>query len=59
MTSPEYKGKECQAVLRKDGKCIRGKNGNMLVTFGDIPVTVLARQLRKIKIAEDDTLQAG
>jgi len=50
LTSPEYKGKECDAVRREDGKCIRGKNGSMLVSFAGIPVVVIGRLLRKIKI---------
>lgn len=41
-------GKACSAV-RRNGKCIRGRNGNMLVTFEDRTVVVIARQLRKIK----------
>lgn len=48
MTDPKYKGSECSAV-RVNGKCVRGRNGNMLVRFanGEL-VNVLARQLRKI-----------
>ncbi len=49
FTDHELKGKECSAVLRPDGKCIRGKNSNMLVSFNGKPVVVLARQLRKVK----------
>lgn len=49
FTDPELKGKQCEAVRRPDGKCIRGKNGNMLVSFNGRYVVVLARQLRKIK----------
>jgi hypothetical protein len=46
----QYAGKNCIAVRRADGKCIRGKNGNMLVQFeGGQKVVVLARQLRKQK----------
>jgi hypothetical protein len=48
LTATEYKNADCQAVLRPDGKCIRGKNGNMLVVFEGKKVVVLARQLRKI-----------
>ena len=48
-TDPVYKGQLCAAVRRK-GKCIRGKNGNMLVRFADgRTVNVVARLLRKIK----------
>ena len=53
ITSALYKGKECVAVKRKDGKCIRGKNGNMLVDFDGTLVVVLARQLRKIEKSEN------
>jgi hypothetical protein len=48
-TDPVYKGQACAAV-RRNGKCIRGKNGNMLVRFLDgRTVNVVARLLRKIK----------
>ena len=45
-------GRRCEAVRRPDGKCIRGRNGNMLVRFtsGEI-VVVLGRQLRKVSAA--------
>ncbi|HYV53570.1 MAG TPA: hypothetical protein VE933_03180 [Chitinophagaceae bacterium] len=46
-----YKDKHCIAVQRADGKCIRGRNGNMLVSFDGTKVVVLARQLRKITTA--------
>jgi hypothetical protein len=49
FTDPELKGKECHAIYRPDGKCIRGKNSNMLVQFNGKKTVVLARQLRKIK----------
>jgi len=46
----QYAGKECKAVRRSDGKCIRGKNSNMLVEFeGGVKVVILARMLRKVK----------
>jgi len=48
-TSSVYKGRTCRAIRRNDGKCIRGKNGSMLVSFEDHKVVVLARLLRKIK----------
>jgi hypothetical protein len=47
MTDAKYKNKVCKAVLTPDGKCIRGRNGNMLVNFNNEIVVVLARQLRK------------
>jgi hypothetical protein len=48
-THLSLKGQTCSAI-RKNGKCIRGKNGNMLVEFdnGEKHV-VIARLLRKIK----------
>ena len=50
QTDPKFKKKPCKAI-RKNGKCIRGKNSNMLVQFesGEL-VNVLARLLIKIKI---------
>lgn len=49
LTAPELKGQLCQAIRTKIGKCIRGRNSNMLVCFknGERHV-VLARQLRKL-----------
>lgn len=49
LTDPELKGKQCSAVRRKDGKCIRSKMATMLVDFGNRKCVVLARRLRKIK----------
>lgn len=49
FTDPKLKGKECSAVRRKDGKCIRGKNGSMLVIFDNVRHVVIGRLLRKIK----------
>lgn len=48
-TDVRFKGKECEAILRPDGKCIRGKNGSMLVSFDEIKTVVIARLLRKVK----------
>jgi hypothetical protein len=49
-TDPSIKKHECSAVRRADGKCIRGKNGSMLVQFeeGSLHV-VVGRLLRKIE----------
>jgi len=44
------KNQHCQAVLRKDGKCIRGTNGNMLVHFNGKKTVVVARLLRKVRV---------
>lgn len=46
-TSTAFKGQPCSAVRRPDGKCIRGRNGSMLVCFWGVNVVVLARLLRK------------
>jgi hypothetical protein len=48
-TELSLKGKACSAVRRPDGKCIRGKNGSMLVTFGETKMVVVGRLLRKIQ----------
>ncbi len=50
MTSIELRGAYCQAVRNQNGKCIRGKNGSMLVSFNNIKVVVIARLLRKINL---------
>jgi hypothetical protein len=49
FTDPKLRGKKCRAIKTIDGKCIRGRNGNMLVSFDGTPVVVIARLLRKIK----------
>lgn len=49
QTDPLLKGKSCFAVLRKDGKCIRGKNGTMLVRFeSGRMANIIGRLLRKV-----------
>jgi hypothetical protein len=48
-TDAIFKNAACRAVLRADGKCIRGKNGSMLVSFEGKTVVVVARLLRKVK----------
>ncbi|RYY90670.1 MAG: hypothetical protein EOO15_01760 [Chitinophagaceae bacterium] len=49
-TDPALKGVGCTAVRRGDGKCIRGKNGSMLVQLEDgARVVVIGRLLRKQK----------
>lgn len=48
LTDPSLKGKACTAVERPDGKCIRGKNGTMLVAFeGGRKANIIGRLLRK------------
>jgi len=48
-TDSRFKNQQCVAVRNQKGKCIRGRNGNMLVQFGKEPVVVVARLLRKVK----------
>lgn len=49
LTDPLIKGAQCKAVRRADGKCIRGKNGSMLVEFESGKHVVIGRLLRKCK----------
>lgn len=47
-TDPSLKKQFCKAVRRSDGKCIRGKNGSMLVEFEDGKrLVIVGRLLRK------------
>jgi hypothetical protein len=51
-TDPLYKKMPCSAIRNAKGKCIRGRNGNMLVLFSDgRKAVVVARLLRKLKPA--------
>ncbi|RYD93537.1 MAG: hypothetical protein EOP50_10975 [Sphingobacteriales bacterium] len=48
-TDPALKGVHCSAVRRADGKCIRGRNGSMLVRLeDDRTMVVIGRLLRRI-----------
>lgn len=48
MSDPTLKNQPCAAVLRADGRCIRGKNGSMLVIFDSgRTAVVIGRLLRK------------
>lgn len=51
FTDEKLKGKTCIAVRRPNGKCIRGKNGSMLVDFAGERVNVIGRLLRKQKVS--------
>lgn len=53
-SDPALKGAQCTAVLNDDRKCIRGRNGSMLVRFetGRVAV-VIGRLLRKTQPAHD------
>jgi hypothetical protein len=51
-TAPAFKGKLCIAVRRIDTKCIRGRNGAMLVEFENGErVIVIGRLLRKTNLS--------
>ena len=48
-TGESLRGKACSAV-RRNGKCIRGRNGSMLVEFEDgKKMVIVGRLLRKRK----------
>ena len=47
FSSRELRGAICIAVKKSGDKCIRGKNGNMLVEFNGKKTVVVARLLRK------------
>lgn len=50
LTRPELHNAICSSVIRKNGKCVRGRNANMLVVFPGIgKVVVCGRLLRKNK----------
>ncbi len=49
FTDPGNRGRQCNAVELLNGKCIRGRNGNMLVDINGTKTVVVARLLRKIK----------
>lgn len=50
LTRAELKGAKCRAVRRPDGKCIRSRNGSMLVEFeSGLRCVVLGRRLRRIE----------
>lgn len=49
LTTPALKGARVHAVRRADGKCIRGRNGSMLVETDDgRRIVVIGRLLRKM-----------
>jgi hypothetical protein len=56
FTDPKYRRAECNAVRNEKGKCIRGRNGSMLVRFeSGETVVIVGRRLRKIKIVQSIT----
>lgn len=50
LTAPNLKGAACTAMRRPDGKCIRSRNGSMLVRFQSGPQVVIGRLLRKTNL---------
>jgi len=59
LTGSQLRLVECTAVRRADGKCIRGKNGSMLVELSNgVRVVVLGRLLRKKKSATEIKVQS-
>lgn len=49
-TDPNLKSMRCEAIRRMDGKCIRGKNGSMLVKFENgQQMVIIGRLLRKLR----------
>lgn len=47
--TPDWKDRKCVAVKNKYGKCVRGRNGNMLVEFDcGSRTVVIGRRLRKV-----------
>ena len=52
LTNPAIKGRLVRLVRRADGKCVRGRNGNILAV-DDLTgerIVVLAYHLRKVKL---------
>ena len=47
ITDHSLKGKDCNAIRRDNGKCIRGRNGSMLVEFEGVKVNIIGKRLRK------------
>lgn len=50
-TDLSFKNTTCSAVRNKKHKCIRGRNGAMLVCFNGVPVVVIGRRLRKLSLS--------
>lgn len=54
LTRPELRRMPCRAVRRSNGKCIRGRNGNMLVEFPGIgKVVILGSIIAKTQKIKD------
>ena len=50
QTDPLLRGQRCIAVVRADGKCIRGRNGTMRVKFESGRIAnIIGRLLRKVE----------
>ena len=48
LTDPKFKGAICTFPKKANGKCFRGKNGNMIADFNGELVNIVGRLLRKI-----------
>lgn len=46
-TDPDLKNRPCTAVKKENGKCVRGRNANMLVEIYGVRHVVPGRRLRK------------
>lgn len=49
LTDPRWKGRECDPVIRRDGKCITSKQATMLVIFEDGTVACVLREQLSLK----------
>ncbi len=57
MTARHLKHWRCHALLQANGRTVRGRNGNMLVRFGNgQQAVVLGRLLRKIEVSSPQVL---
>lgn len=55
FTPPELRGRLCMLPRRPNGRCYRGRNGNIEVQWSDgTRDVVVGRRLRKIKEASTD-----
>lgn len=55
LTDSSLKGKECDPVLRPDGKCITGGSKMLVVFENGVKHVVLRYRLRKIKEQINDS----
>jgi hypothetical protein len=48
FTDLSLKNQPCTAVKKPNGKCIRGRNSNMLVEINGVKTVILGRRLKKL-----------